>query len=576
MDQFSQQLASLQSAASRAGGGSRSGGRDDRPQQGRRGGRYDDNSRDDRSRNDHRRHRHEGRYDGGGRHYGDGRSYGGRYGGHGSRRRYDDDRGREYDRSPPWKRGRHDDGSREDRFDHRHGSGGRGRDGYRGGRCRDDNFASGREQEVPLAHLLKDVAEKYASDTAKSDTNARGLPERRRTRHIALLFLTIDDLPHEHIWKHWLGSNLHSNAADEKTIAQDETQEDSKCEADEDSNPLVSVICHAKFPERIKSEWLRTRHLLRRDASSSETTATFPNGGGADSTAEDDAPRFHSRRPSWGSVEITKAMVDLVEEGLRIGGDPAVGRRYLATAPRRSNDGSGTTESVIPPVDRFIFVSESCLPVATLREFGLALFGPTDGDERTAAMYDKSWVNARSSPNNGYARQLQWDAIRPDDIPPGNIWKADQWMVLNRVHAEAVAELPRRYLGGRDMWSALRRVRASDEIYFPTALSILGILRRPSDAAGVEVDENSRGESCAGDGVRRRKVTFCDWSMGAKNPASFTTGDWRGVARRARDEGCLVVRKFVRAESLPGGGQGNNDGLVAVEEWNAAMAEAVM
>lgn len=557
MDQFSQQLARLQSAASRAGGG-RAGGRDDPP--GRRGG------SDGRSRNDHSRHRgHDGRCDGDGRRYGDGGSRGGWYGGRGGvGRRPDEDRGREYDRSPPWKR------RREDRFDHRHGGGGRGRDGYRGGRGRDDNRAS--EGSLPLAQLVKAVAEKYAAETAKhtNGTPADGLPERRRTRHIALLFLTIDDLPHEHIWKHWLGPNLDSDAG-EKASAQDETQEDSKRE-DEDTNPIVSVICHAKFPERIKSEWLRARHLMIRDASSNETTETFSNGGGVDNAAVGDSPRFHSRRPSWGSIEITKAMVDLVEEGLRIGDDPAVGRRYLATAPRRSNDGSGTAADINPPVDRFVFVSESCLPAATLREFGLALFGPTDGDERTAAMYDKSWVNARSSPNNGYARQLQWDAIRPVDIPPGNVWKADQWMVLNRVHAEAVAELPGRYLGGRDLWSAMRRVRASDEIYFPTAMSILGILRRPSDVAGVEVDENSSGESCAGDGVRRRKVTFCDWSMEAKNPASFTAGDWRGVARRARSEGCLVVRKFVRAGSLPGGGQGGGDGLVAVEDWNAAMA----
>ena len=572
MDQFSQQLARLQSAASRAGGGRAGGGRDDDSRGRGRGGRSGDSAGTDGSRNDHHRRRHGGRYDGGGgRRHGDGGSHGERHG-----RRHYDDRGRECDRSPPWKRGRHDDGNGEDRFGHRHGGGGRGRDGHRGGRGRDDSGTSGGGTEVPLAQLVKAVAGKYAADTAaKSDTDgtpAGGPPERRRTRHIALLFLTIDDLPHEHIWKCWLESDLVPDPCEKaKASTRDETPENSKGEVDEDASPIVSVICHAKFPERIKSEWLRARHLLRRDASPGETTA---NGGEVDNTADGGAPRFHSRRPSWGSVEITKAMVDLVEEGLRIGDGSAAGRRYLATAPRRPDDGSGTTAtaSTVPPVDRFVFVSESCLPAATLREFGLALFGPAGGDGRTAAMYDKSWVNARSSPNNGYARQLQWDAIRPCDIPPGNVWKADQWMVLNRVHAEAVAAMPGRYLGGRELWSAMRRVRASDEMYFPTALSVLGILHRPSDAAGVEVDENSRGESCAGNGVRRRRVTFCDWSMGAKNPASFTAGDWAEVARRARNDGCLIVRKFVRAGSLPGGGQGEDDGLVTDEDWTAAFA----
>jgi hypothetical protein len=49
-------------------------------------------------------------------------------------------------------------------------------------------------------------------------------------RHIALLFITIDDLPYEHIWKEWMSS--------------------------QDDDIHVSVVCHAKFPERVKSEWL--------------------------------------------------------------------------------------------------------------------------------------------------------------------------------------------------------------------------------------------------------------------------------------------------------------------------------
>ena len=238
---------------------------------------------------------------------------------------------------------------------------------------------------------------------------------------------------------------------------------------------------------------------------------------------------------------------------------------------------------------RFVFASESCLPVVTLGEMELALFGPRSADLTTAggvaSPYDKSWVNARSTPNNGYAQQLQWDAIRPADVPPALIWKADQWLVLARAHAAAVVGLPRRHLGGRPLWPALRRVRASDEMYFPTALAILGALRRPP--GGGEVDDARQGEKCAGSDVRRRRLTYCDWSVGAKSPASFrSAAEWRRVAATARKEGCLLARKFAgragpavprRGGERGAGGTGPADdaghGWLSVEEWRSAVGK---
>jgi hypothetical protein len=123
-------------------------------------------------------------------------------------------------------------------------------------------------------------------------------------------------------------------------------------------------------------------------------------------------------------------------------------------------------------------------------------------------------------------------------------------------------------------------------MYFPTALSVLGILHRPSGVG--EVDENSKRESCAGDEIRRRRITYCDWSVSAKNPASFTSAEWRDVVVKARGEGCLFARKFVPASSVRGGGSGGGkrkepggatasakvgDGLVSVEDWTAAVVK---
>lgn len=452
----------------------------------------------------------------------------------------------------------------------------------------DDGAAEGDDDDdVPSAARTADGA----STTERSKGRRR---RRRRRRHVALLFMTIDDLPHEHIWEEWLRS---AHRPDDENGANQ----------DEDDHLMVSVLCHAKYPDRIRSPWLRRRHLLR-------------DGGRVDGNWDrrddvgDDSSSFHTRRPEWGSIDITRAMIDLLEEGLRIGTTGGDGRtssrdeddidavdrhyrRYLST-PSPVVDGPCD----VPPVDRFVFLSESCLPVTTLWECEMALFGPriTDGGEKGGAShddprYDKSWMRARSTPNNGYARQLQWEAIRERDVPSRYVWKADQWVALTRAHGEAIVSLSGgRYLDGRSLLSAFRDVRASDEMYLPTALSILGIVRRPSGGGEVEDDVQNDstagggarsmkdGESRAGPGIRRRRVTYCDWTSSARNPASFGPAEWREVAHAARGEGCLFARKFVpgggrtssTASGLGRGGDGTvgTNGLISVEAWKSAVA----
>mmetsp|Transcript_28633 Transcript_28633/g.60193 ORF Transcript_28633/g.60193 Transcript_28633/m.60193 type:complete len:797 (+) Transcript_28633:332-2722(+) len=516
----------------------------------------------------------------------------------------------------------------------------------------------------------KDVANATISGTNTPSTPSNDTKPKRS--HIALLFLTITDLPHEHVWKAWLKSSKYfkDDLGDEREnnvtnggnqIGNGKGNE----EMDEaTAPPLVSIIFHAKYPERIKSPWVKQRHLIRlplhilngetedkerdnrdegrdSDRVSTNPSSTMPatserqrgnsaaetmnnnddnnsgiNGGSTNKMPMSSfAPKFHSRRPEWGSLEITRGMIDLLDEGLRIGNTSApvarkgekedlrcAYRRYLSTpgdilpeksALASSGNGAGkdgeaksaqyvpriTSDRDIPPVDRFIFVSESCLPVATLDEVELALFGPRKtigndasenhkGDEcnkkDVQSLYNKSWINARSTPNNGYSRQLQWDEIRPTDIPQNLIWKADQWIVLTRSHGEAVTSMPSKYLNGRYLWTAFRNCRASDEMYFPTALSILGILQRGGN--DKEVDDSSKGESCAGKEIRRRKITYCDWSMGAKNPVAYTLKDWKEVAEKARNEGCLFARKFVpQRGKMKSGSTGN--GIISAREW---------
>ena len=664
MDGFSKSLANLQRAASRAGGNEGGGGGSSGRGNGRDGdgasrpannNSYRDNRREyDSSRDSSNRARvggynrdrsdqYGGRYGGGGR---GGRSYDSRDGRR-DRRDYDNDRSSDGHHSR--KRGRYErdydnrDNNRGGRGSYHHRGGRGGRSGGRGGGRWNDHRGDRRNNDwdqnhehqssqVQLSELVEQVAQKYKSakeeesnaatttSSGNDDVVATTTAAKTKRRHIALMFLTIDDLPHEHVWKEWLksASKDYLKAEEEDGIgaAAEQTKatsnEDETCTpstgGDED-NVLVSILCHAKFPERIKSSWLRQRHLLQQRRQTNDSNGSGDHTSSSNNnTSSNSPPRFHSRRPEWGSIEITRGMIDLLEEGLRIGsnegGEGQLGyQRYLSTpgdaftgdeaiGDTKQSSASTTTSvtSNIPPVDRFVFVSESCLPVATLKEMEMALFGPKENvdtnesnckppSKSVSSLYNKSWINARSTPNNGYARQLQWDAIRKHDIPHNFVWKADQWLVLNRTHGEAIASIPTKYLEGRHLWPALKKCRASDEMYFPTALSILGILHRPAGVSEVDF-ESSKKESCAGNEIRRRKITYCDWSMGAKNPASFTCVEWKDVVAKARGEGCLFARKFVLASSIRGQRKegaplatNSEDGLVSVEDWVCAVAK---
>lgn len=353
---------------------------------------------------------------------------------------------------------------------------------------------------------------RYRAHPSSPNTDAPN-NNKTRPRHIALLFITIDDLPYEEIWKAWATQASNSD----------------------DDNVMVSVVCHAKFPNSVKSSWLKQRLLVEP-----------PKMGRG---REFESPKYHTRRPAWGSIEITRAMLDVLHESLQIGtAVPPIRderfstRRFLVTTTTTSCD-----DKDIPPVDKFIFVSETCLPVSTLQEVKTALFC-TNGQ-----LIDESWVNASSVPNNGYARQLQFEKVDPV-VPKQCVYKADQWMVLSRGHAVAVMELDRHLPRGASLWQCFVETKASDELYFPTALALLGIV--PSSPQ-----------------VLRKRVTYADWSVSARNPASFTKGlqDLKQVAASARLEGCLFARKFSPFDDKPGARQDDPTGCITVDEWKECI-----
>jgi Core-2/I-Branching enzyme len=435
-----------------------------------------------------------------------------------------------------------------------------------------------------------------------------------RPFHIALLCVCIDSLPFEHVWREWAQTG----------------------------NAHVSLLVIAKYPDKIVAQAKREEEEEksstsdRRNNGNHRRPARFvrdrlltkpPRIGRGNSYAD---PEYVTHTPAWGSVQITRAMLELVQEAAVIGtsrdterGDVRfMSQRYLL--PKRMGKGDGRLQvdpNDIPPVDKFIFISETCIPVQTLRECEDALFGDKslytaslsgheETKEPTAAAtaseqqpsnssitpWEVSWVNARhpqtssGTPRNKYERD-QFQDIHAM-IPIENRWKADQWHCLSRPHALAVLDLDAHLRPQLQLWnSCFSRINASDEMYFPTALSILGILNtrdfitstsstagnneasttaneanaqmHPSkkDAATVAVTAstatNTETPSRAASytttatatrtsSIALRPITYTDWSEGMRNPATFSKGmrDFCKIAKLARQQGSLVARKF--------------------------------
>jgi len=114
----------------------------------------------------------------------------------------------------------------------------------------------------------------------------------------------------------------------------------------------VIVVVHSHHPEKITSKWV-SRRLL--------------------------GQRFNT---TWGSLELVRAAVALLVSALQ----------------RKTKEGHSA--------QRFLFASESCLPVHAPAETRSAFFG-----DEGAPCAPRSWLRARNRPNNGYSGQLQFDPI---------------------------------------------------------------------------------------------------------------------------------------------------------------------
>lgn len=308
------------------------------------------------------------------------------------------------------------------------------------------------------------------------------------------------------------------------------------------------LFIHAKHPERISSLWVRSCLLKGK---------TF--------------------KPEWNSPEVIRAMLATLEEAI----DPKIG------------------------AGRFVFGTESCIPIHPLEVVGDALFAE-----------DVSWLNAFDTGKSNWETEACFRAVDATVIPPRSVWKTiPGWMMLTRRHAAEIINL--RACVGHDLvqawgpggqWRLGYGVFAPEEVFFSTLLAILGYLKRGGGGLAAGPGKGGGGSAAAGsasatatasatsavttvsttipqpqvtsitpptaasapprpistlapsalDEVRRKMVTYATWArQGEANPVSFAELT-PALLAECRQGGCLFARKFAK-------------GAVPLEQWRSLV-----
>jgi hypothetical protein len=99
--------------------------------------------------------------------------------------------------------------------------------------------------------------------------------------------------------------------------------------------------------------------------------------------------------PNWNSVEVVQAMLSVMQSALQYGATETIGKD--------ASEGGCRGESC----GRFVFCTETCLPLCTLAEVGTALY------ER-----DCSWLSAYHTPVDKYDTAASFGAVDKEIVPP--------------------------------------------------------------------------------------------------------------------------------------------------------------
>ena len=338
------------------------------------------------------------------------------------------------------------------------------------------SIASSREQQ-------KEQRQHQQRQQTQSSINENqgSISHKKRPIHIAICAVIVSNLPQEPIWRSWL-----------RTDDANETKDATNCTLTA-TTTTASMYIHAKTPSAPSIQnnpWLK-RHLI---------------------------PISHN--PNWNDVKVVKAMLSLIE--------------YALLKDEKTT--------------HIMFVTESCIPITTLD--GLASFLRTDGSYRCSSSSNSgsssdsgsgsinggedayefcSFLNAYSRQSPRCTRFDEHSCFKINHVPTEAIYKAlPGWCLLSKKHAKQVLDLPKS-LGGKDLYPLFQNIWAPEEVFFPTALSLVGTL--PSqEVVGKSImwakwDERARGSERA-------------------HPIDYDGKFSRNLVKCAVKEGCFFMRKF--------------------------------
>jgi hypothetical protein len=251
------------------------------------------------------------------------------------------------------------------------------------------------------------------------------------------------------------------------------------------------IFIHAKYPEKIISPWVRSKLIDR---------------------------NFF---PEWNSTEVVRAMLQVLSSAL----DHSIAQR-------------------------FVFATESCLPMYSLSEMCDLLYA----DER-------SWLNAWNVPRSSWEAGRCFGAVDTTIIPREAIWKSlPGWIMLTRHHASEIVALVKK-TGGWDLpttkfttdttssnydnihsvdlvgafgppgqWHEdSGGVFAPEEVFFPTMLGILGYLKSGYES-GLE--------------VKKLSISYATWAKPSDANPRYIERLNEHTLHHIRASGALMARKF--------------------------------
>ena len=185
----------------------------------------------------------------------------------------------------------------------------------------------------------------------------------------------------------------------------------------------------------------------------------------------------------------------------------------LATATQALNSNQKTTH--------VLFCTESCIPITSLQSAAKAIVG----DDLQLDYSFLSAFNGSSSRCTRFDERSCWSKLE-GMIPREAIWKAlPGWCVLSKPHIQAILDMPTQHLEHDNLWPLFTDVWAPEEVFFPTALSLLGYL--PSDQ------------------IRPRSLMHSEWPKASdSNPVEYDGRFGNRLVSNLVEQGFLFMRKL--------------------------------